>query len=100
MRIFLATERPALRYVTAADAGDLFELNGDPAVTRFLTGGQPTARDEVRHRIIPFFLSFYERDGGTGYWAVQDKDTGDFLGWFHFRPAEHGAVEYALTRAD
>ncbi|PZR64925.1 MAG: GNAT family N-acetyltransferase, partial [Chloroflexi bacterium] len=25
---------------------------------------------------------------GYGFWAAIEKSTGDFLGWFHFRPAE------------
>jgi RimJ/RimL family protein N-acetyltransferase len=53
---------------------------------RFLNGGQPTPRDEVRTRIIPTFLGYYERFEGFGFWAAQESVTGQFLGWFHFRP--------------
>jgi RimJ/RimL family protein N-acetyltransferase len=39
-----------------------------------------------------------------GFWAVIEKDAGDFLGWFHFRPgkdAAPGEVElgYRLRKA-
>ena len=27
---------------------------------------------------------------GYGFWAVIEKETGEFLGWFHFRPYEDG----------
>jgi len=86
MRIFLQTDRLTLRRFTEADEDNLFELNSDPEVMRFLNGGQPTPRDEVRTRIIPAFLSYYERFEGFGFWAAVQTVTGPFLGWFHFRP--------------
>jgi Acetyltransferase (GNAT) domain len=64
----------------------LFELNSDPEVMRFLNGGMPTPRDEVRTKIIPVFLGHYERFEGLGFWAAAETATGQFLGWFHFRP--------------
>jgi RimJ/RimL family protein N-acetyltransferase len=93
MQIFLETDRLTLRRFTEEDADNLFELNGDPAVMRFLTGGTPTPREEIRDRVIPFFLSYYERFDRLGYWAVEAKPTGEFLGWFHFRPADNGDIE-------
>ena len=35
---------------------------------------------------LPAFLGYYERPGGYGFWAVVEKSSGEFLGWFHFRP--------------
>lgn len=86
MRIFLQTDRLTLRHFTEADEDNLFELNSDPEVMRFLTGGRPTPRDKVRTRTIPTFLAYYERFEGFGFWAAQETATGQFLGWFHFRP--------------
>jgi RimJ/RimL family protein N-acetyltransferase len=86
MRIFLETDRLTLRRFTAADEDNLFELNSDPEVMRFLAGGRPTPRDTVRTRTIPTFLGYYERFEGFGFWAADEKATGQFLGWFHFRP--------------
>lgn len=80
-----------LRRFTAADKDNLYELNSDPEVMRFLTGGRPTPRDEVRSRIITTFLGYYERFDGFGFWAAEETATGQFLGWFHFRPPLMGA---------
>jgi hypothetical protein len=33
------------------------------------------------------FLAYYETFTGYGFWAALEKSTGDFLVWFHFRPA-------------
>ena len=53
---------------------------------RYLTGGTPTPREEIRDQIIPFHLAIYERLDRLGTWAAESTGTGEFLGWFHFRP--------------
>jgi RimJ/RimL family protein N-acetyltransferase len=53
---------------------------------RYLTGGRPTPRDEIRDQIIPFHLGVYDRLDRLGTWAAESAATGEFLGWFHFRP--------------
>jgi RimJ/RimL family protein N-acetyltransferase len=84
--IFLTTERLTLRRLTAADEDNLVELDGDAAVMRFLTGGRATSREEIRSILLPRFMSFYERYEGFGFWAAEERTTGQFIGWFHFRP--------------
>jgi RimJ/RimL family protein N-acetyltransferase len=86
VRVFLETDRLTLRRFTEADADNLFELNSDPEVMRFLHGGKPASRNEARTRIIPTFLGYYERFEGFGFWAAVEIASGQFLGWFHFRP--------------
>ena len=88
LRVFLETERLVLRRFTEADADDLFDLDGDPEVMRFLTGGKPTPRDVIRNETLPRFLHSYERFTGFGFWAAVEKSTGEFLGWFAFHPPE------------
>jgi RimJ/RimL family protein N-acetyltransferase len=104
MEIFLETDRLVLRRFTEADVDLLVELDGDPEVMRFLTGGKPTPRDEIENDILPAFLGYYERFAGYGFWAATLKSTGDFLGWFHFRPHEGASLDepelgYRLRRS-
>jgi RimJ/RimL family protein N-acetyltransferase len=101
MSHFLQTERLVLRAFTEGDVDNLYQLNGDRDVMWFLSGGEPTPREEVSNRIIPFFLSFYERGDGLGYWAAEARETGEFPGWFHLRSGEEGSVElgYRLRKA-
>jgi RimJ/RimL family protein N-acetyltransferase len=104
MRVFLETERLVLRRFTEADVDNLFELDSDPDVMRFLTGGRPTPRDVIRNETLSRFLRYYERFEGFGFWAAIEKSTGEFLGWFEFRPPEGGAPEevelgYRLRRS-
>ena len=88
MRVFLETERLALRRFTEADVDNLFDLDSDPEVMHYINGGRPTPRDVIRDEILPRFLNYYERFAGFGFWAAIEKSTGEFLGWFHFRPTE------------
>jgi len=88
MEIFLETEHLVLRRFTAADADDLVELDADPEVMRFITGGRPTPREEIVREVLPAFLGYYERYPGYGFWAALERTTGQFVGWFHLRPAE------------
>jgi RimJ/RimL family protein N-acetyltransferase len=89
VRIILETPRLVIRQFTEGDVDNLFDLNSDPEVMRYLTGGRPTPREEIRDRIIPFHLAVYERLDRLGTWAAESTATGEFLGWFHFRPG-HG----------
>jgi RimJ/RimL family protein N-acetyltransferase len=104
MQVFLETDRLILRRFTGADVDNLVGLDSDPEVMRFITGGVPTSREEIENDFLPAFLSYYERFDGYGFWAAIEKATGDFLGWFHFRPpagAADGEVElgYRLRRS-
>jgi len=88
MQVFLETERLVLRRLTEADLDNLCDLDSDPDVMRFINGGTPTSRDAIQNDFLPRFLHYYERFDGYGFWAAIEKSTGDFLGWFHFRPPE------------
>jgi RimJ/RimL family protein N-acetyltransferase len=104
MQIFLATDRLVLRRFTIADADNLVSLDADPEVMRFITGGAPTSRTEILDEVLPAFLGYYQRYEGYGFWAAIERETGEFLGWFHFRPragAAPGEVElgYRLRKS-
>ena len=86
MLTFLETERLLLRHFTSADAELLVELDSDPRVMRYITGGIPTPRADIEGDFLPAFLDYYQRSPGYGFWAALEKTTGEFLGWFHFRP--------------
>ncbi|MFQ3556042.1 GNAT family N-acetyltransferase [Streptomyces gramineus] len=123
MSTYLESERLTLRPFVAADADLLIELDSDPAVMRYLTGGAPTPPEEVRDLAIPGILAGYERwDHDLGLFAAHEKDGGAFVGWFCLRHvmeklgmtlaeniptpddmmavegAEHGGVRYEITK--
>jgi RimJ/RimL family protein N-acetyltransferase len=88
MQVLLETERLVLRRFTEDDADNLFDLDSDPEVMRFLSGGTPTPRGVIEADILPRFLRYDERAPGFGFWAAIDKASGDFLGWFSLRPTD------------
>jgi len=100
MHIFLETDRLRLRRFTEHDVDKLFHLNSDPEVMRYITGGKPTPREKIRDEIIPFHLGVYERSDGFGTWAAESRSSGEFLGWFHFRPGPSEGIDlgYRLRR--
>lgn len=90
MKIFLETERLILCRFTEDDADDLFSLDSDPEVMRFVTGGEATPRSEIEADVVPHFLRWHEHSERFGYFAAIEKAAGDFLGWFEFRPPKGG----------
>jgi RimJ/RimL family protein N-acetyltransferase len=95
------TPRLVLRELTVADADALVDLDSDPAVMRYLTGGAPTPRAEVTARLLPRLLAEYARHPGLGRWAALDRASGEFLGWLSLASAAPGEAElgYRLRRA-
>jgi RimJ/RimL family protein N-acetyltransferase len=101
--VLLETERLVLRRFTEADVDHLVELDSDPEVMRFLTGGKPTSREQIRGDVLPRILESYRR-GGFGWWAAIEKASGSFIGWFGLfqrpeSPADEVELGYRLRRA-
>lgn len=104
MRIYLTTQRLVLREFVAADVDNLVDLDSDAEVMHFITGGLPTARDEVERDILPTWIASYAHSSHLGFSAAEEKATGRFIGWFHLRPGEgHGPDQpelgYRLRRS-
>ncbi|WP_433509072.1 GNAT family N-acetyltransferase [Nonomuraea sp. CA-143628] len=87
MHIYLETDRLTLRRFTETDADDLVALNNDPDVMRYLNGGKATPREVIVGEILPAFIS------GGHFFAAVERETGEFLGWFHLRPSKDGAED-------
>jgi RimJ/RimL family protein N-acetyltransferase len=85
--VFLETDRLALRRFTPDDLELLVELDGDPEVKRYIDNGAAVDRDDLRE-MLDWWLGYYERFDGYGFWAAIEKASGRFIGWFHLRPGE------------
>jgi RimJ/RimL family protein N-acetyltransferase len=90
--VYLETARLRLRRFTPDDVDDLATLDADPEVTRYINGGRPTPREEIVEVVLPRFLSYYERFPAYGFWAVEERSSDAFVGWFHLRPAPDGGA--------
>ncbi len=82
----LETDRLRLEPLTLDHVDLLVDLDRDPEVMRFISGGKASTRDEVASVVRAH----------VGYrWAALTKDDGEFFGWFGMRPAD-AAHEYVL----
>ncbi|QWF84709.1 GNAT family N-acetyltransferase [Amycolatopsis sp. CA-230715] len=85
MSIVLESERLVLRQFTEADVDNLVRLDSDPAVMRYLTGGEATPRAKIEQVVLPRLFEEYST-GPRGRWAAEARDTGEFLGWLSLAP--------------
>lgn len=96
MKLYLQTERMILRQFEMDDVDNLVDLDSDPAVTRYINGGQSTSREFIVEKVMPRIFAYYEHLEQQGIWAVNEKTTGRFMGWFHLRPNHADPAETEL----
>jgi RimJ/RimL family protein N-acetyltransferase len=77
----LETERLLLRAHRAADLADCTAMWADPAVTRHI-GGRAFSREETWGKIVRYAGLWSLL--GYGYWAIEEKQTGRFVGELGF----------------
>lgn len=74
----LHTERLTLRGFAQQDFESLLTIVADPEVVRYMDDGAPINREECWRGMALFVGHWHLR--GYGYWAVEDRRTGDLLG--------------------
>jgi RimJ/RimL family protein N-acetyltransferase len=62
--ILLETARLRLRRFTVDDADVLVELDSDPEVMRYITGGRPTPREAYVNTFMPRWFEIGETEDG------------------------------------
>ncbi len=85
--VFVETDRLVLRRFRRDDLELLVELDSDPEVKRYIDDGAVADRQDLADTLA-WWLGYYERYGGYGFWAAVEKSSGVFLGWFHLRLGE------------
>lgn len=79
MKIRVETERLYLRDFEKADAKDLFKMDSNPLVHRYL-GKRPITKLKQAEETIDWLLLQY-RENGIGRWACCLKEKDEFIGW-------------------
>ncbi len=79
MTFHIETARLWLREFRDSDAQDMFVLDADPLVHRFL-GNRPVQTIEQARATVSHVRQQYE-DHGIGRWIVIEKQHGRFVGW-------------------
>ena len=85
--MFVETDRLVLRRFTHDDLELIVGLDSDPGVKRYIDDGAAVDREDLAET-LDWWLGYYEKFEGYGFWAAIEKATGEFVGWFHFRPGE------------
>jgi RimJ/RimL family protein N-acetyltransferase len=80
-KALLATQRLALREFHAGDAENLYRLNRDPRVMRYIGDGSVGTRASVT-AAISRARKHYRDYPGLGVWPAEERASGAFIGWF------------------
>jgi len=96
------TDRLTLRKIVPADASDLFALDNDVEVMRYINGGLPTPLEFIHKKVVPLFTMYNDERPGIGYWAIIEKKKNDFIGWCCLRDSQkeenEATLGYRLSR--
>ena len=83
MNIHLETERLIIRDITHQDLDGMFVMDSDPEVHRYLGNKPIKEKAEALKYINDVQKQYAER--GIGRWAMELKETGEFIGWCGLR---------------
>jgi RimJ/RimL family protein N-acetyltransferase len=78
--------RLSFRLMGKENAQDLWVLDQDPEVMRYLNGGKPTSMETINDVFIPRMEAYRNTTKGYGLWQVTDKKNQEYLGWILVRP--------------
>jgi RimJ/RimL family protein N-acetyltransferase len=83
---FEETSRLQLRELNFTDEEELVDLDSDPEVMKYLTNGIPSSRESVQRSLNRIVAQLRNSNGKFGVWAAIEKETRQFVGWFHLFP--------------
>lgn len=75
----IETQSLILRDLQLSDADDLFEMDADPEVQRYLEKQDLRSAEDLKP--IMAMIQKQYRDNGIGRWAIEHKESGECLGW-------------------
>jgi len=79
MKLPIITERLILRKLVPEDLDNMFLLDSNPEVMKYV-GIKPLTKKEESAKVIENIINHYEKNG-TGRLAVIEKETNKFIGW-------------------
>ena len=79
MKLPIITERLTLRKITIDDIDNIFQLDSNPDVMKYV-GVPPVKLKEESAKMIENIINQY-KNNGTGRLAVIEKETSQFIGW-------------------
>lgn len=80
MKTIITTDRLRLRHFTPADYDAVYQLNSDAEVMQYIFDGHTHSREEAK-AYLDKIMDAYKAPYELGVWAVELKDSGDFVGF-------------------
>lgn len=81
----LKTERIKLRTFQLKDLENLYRLDSNPLVMKYISNGVPSSRDRVQE-VLNLIISRYDEWKKYGIWAAELISDSSFIGWFALKP--------------
>jgi len=82
------SSRLRYQFISDTDQDFLFELDQNPEVMKYLTGGVPTSKADISNVFIPRLYAYRNIDKGWGLWKATVINTQQDIGWILIRPME------------
>jgi len=79
MEFIVETERLYLRKVNFEDVDDLFEMDSDAEVHKFIENNPVKSKDQIT--AVVTMLNQQYTENGIARWAVVEKNTNECVGW-------------------
>ena len=79
MKLPIFTDRLTLRKITIDDIDNIFQLDSNPDVMKYV-GVPPVKEKKESAKMVENIINQYEKNG-TGRLAVIEKETSQFIGW-------------------
>ncbi len=79
MKIYLETPRLIIREIEMTDVDDMFEMDSDPEVHKYILQSPVQTKEEILGYIEMIRQQY--KDNGIARWAVVDKESNEMLGW-------------------
>ena len=82
------SQRLSFRLFTQQDGEQLWLLDQDPEVMRFINGGKKNTKEDIKNIFLPRLAKFTNPEQGWGIWQVTDIASQAYLGWVLVRPMD------------
>lgn len=88
--------RLSFRLFNQDDGELLWQLDQDPDVMKYITGGKINTMADINNTFLPRLKKFTNPAKGWGLWQVCDKSSHEYLGWILVRPMNFFNQEHDL----
>lgn len=78
--------RLTFQLMDESHAEDLWQLDQDTEVMRYINGGKISSREDIHEILLPRLFKYRDPEKGWGIWKVILRSDATYLGWILVRP--------------